>query len=274
VTEDQDESYLPRRERRYPFKPLTPQEAVEVRAEIDRVLVGVDAMLWKLCRRSLLGTQHADLCDTVQALRIHLASRSIPAFDSRRGVKLSTFVFRCVQNYLGQVRRSIRRRRGRPDAESIGNVDVAAPDHLHDRAIEGLTGLEATPHEGSDRIFLVQAEYTTLVFGLPPNPLDRAPEISYGNTDATEDYFLDHSKPDPKPVVNSAGDTFESNLSRETGETVLTITVNEATFSPVYFDHFKHTVNENAVTIDGTTYAAGTLKLSPPTPLLRAGPQR
>lgn len=65
--------------------------------------------------------------------------------------------------------------------------------------------------------------------------------------------------------MNSAGDPFETFLERETGELTITITVNEPSFNLVTMDGFKHTTNQDAVTIDGTTYAAKVLKLSPPT---------
>jgi hypothetical protein len=152
------------------------------------------------------------------------------------------------------------------DGTAVALTGVPGPGARHNKDTTAiLTGLEASPHENNDKIFLVQGEYTTLVFGLPADPLKRKPTISYGSTEFTTPYFLDKSKPDPKPVVNSSGDSFESFLEHEDGELTLTITVNEATFSPVAMDDFKHTKNLNAVTIDGTVYAAGTLKLSPPT---------
>jgi hypothetical protein len=129
-----------------------------------------------------------------------------------------------------------------------------------------LTGLEVTPTNSSERIFTVLAEYSsTGLIGLPANPLDRPPTIVYGSTDATEEYFLDRSTPDPKPVTNSAGDHPESFRERDTGELVLTITTNEETFNPLEMDEIKNTTNKDIVSIDGIEYAPGTLKLSPPT---------
>jgi hypothetical protein len=127
-----------------------------------------------------------------------------------------------------------------------------------------LTGLDADPHENSDRIFVVKGEYVTLNVGLPANPLDRPPEVSYTFTDATEAYFIDHSAPDPKRVTNTAGDPFETYLERETGELVINITTNEETFNVVEMDELKHTTNAGPIFIDGVTFAEGVLKLSPP----------
>jgi hypothetical protein len=128
-----------------------------------------------------------------------------------------------------------------------------------------VTSIEAQPHDNSDKLFLVQIEYTTTTFGMPASPLNAKPDISYGSSDATEAYFQDHTTPDRKRCCNSAGDPFESFPERETGELTITITVNEETFNPVTMDGFRHTLNQEPVSIDGVTYAAGTLKLSPPT---------
>jgi len=87
----------------------------------------------------------------------------------------------------------------------------------------------------------------------------------YQDEVGTEAYFTDYSTPDPKRVTNSAGDPFETFQERETGDTILTIVVNEATFSPIVTDQYKFTTNQQIVTIDGTSYAPGTLRLTLPT---------
>jgi hypothetical protein len=94
------------------------------------------------------------------------------------------------------------------------------------------------------------------------HPLSRPPEISWGASEATAPYFLDRSDP-PKPTVNSAGDPFDQYLERDDGEMVITITINEATHDAAVADTFSRTVNIDPIVIDGTTYAPGTLKLSP-----------
>ena len=127
-----------------------------------------------------------------------------------------------------------------------------------------LTDLDASPHENSDVLFIVTGEYTTTDVGLPANPLDYPPEVSYSFTDATEPYFTDHSAPDPKRTTNSAGDPFEEYLERETGFLVINLTTNEETFNVVAMDELKHSTNATPVVVDGVTFAVGTLKLSPP----------
>lgn len=126
-----------------------------------------------------------------------------------------------------------------------------------------VTGLDASPVNGSGQHFEVTVEYTGGSFIIPSNPLDRPAEITYGNSDGTETYFTDKTLNNPKRVCNSAGDTFESFLERDTGESNITITNNEATHNPLLADAYRHTVNLGPVTIDGVTYPAGTLKLAP-----------
>ncbi|HEV2294098.1 MAG TPA: hypothetical protein VGR35_09580 [Tepidisphaeraceae bacterium] len=147
-----------------------------------------------------------------------------------------------------------------------GTRRIPPENTLHPQDLSArLTSLEADPHQGSDRHFLVKGEYTgTGLMGLPPNPLDRPPEISYSYTEFTKPYFMDRSKPDPKPVVNTAGDPFEQYLERDDGELVINITINEPTFDVLAMDELKHTKNEGICHIDGTSFAPGTLKVSAP----------
>src|SRR5206468_868306 len=109
--------------------------------------------------------------------------------------------------------------------------------------------------------FEVTVEFTTVdPAKTVADPLARPPEINWGGSEATEPYFLDRSKPDPKPKVNTAGDPFEQDKERECGEMTITITINEPTHDAALADTYSHTTNLNDVTIDGTIYAAGTLK--------------
>jgi hypothetical protein len=141
---------------------------------------------------------------------------------------------------------------------------VPGPGSTHNKDGNArLTRLDADPHDSSDVHFLVRTEYTsTGLIAIPADPLKRVPEIAYGYTDGDEPYFLDKSTP-PKLVTTSAGDPFESYLTRETGELTISLTVNEPEFNPIAMDDLKHTTNVSDVTIDGRAYAAGTLKLTP-----------
>jgi hypothetical protein len=91
-------------------------------------------------------------------------------------------------------------------------------------------------------------------------PIDRDVEFGWEYAEKTEEYFKDIND---KPVVNSAGEPFDVNPTREAGELVIHLTRNQYTFDAAFYDGFRHTINEYAVVLDGTTYAPGTLKLSP-----------
>lgn len=126
------------------------------------------------------------------------------------------------------------------------------------------TSIDAEPVQNSDRVFQVTVEYTpNEIATSDTNPLTRPWEISWGSGEASEAYFLDCSTPDKKPVVNSAGEPFEQFMERERGEMTITVTRNEATHDANAAEAFSHTTNKSVVTIDGTGYAPGTLKLSP-----------
>lgn len=127
-----------------------------------------------------------------------------------------------------------------------------------------VTSLDCQPVDTDGTHFDVTVQYTDpdSTVGEIQSPLDRPADISYGATEVNAPYFLDCSTP-AKRVVNSAGDPFEQYLEREDGEMAITITVNEATHDAVAADAFSHTINAGPVTIDGTTFDTGTLKLSP-----------
>lgn len=92
------------------------------------------------------------------------------------------------------------------------------------------------------------------------DPLGRPPEVVWGGEEVTEPYFEDTAG---NAVVNSAQQPFEQYRERESGKTVITVTRNEAAFDAVVAAGYRHTLNDDDVTIDGTTYPAGTLKMSP-----------
>jgi hypothetical protein len=126
-----------------------------------------------------------------------------------------------------------------------------------------VSSVDADPVKDSGVHFEVVVEYVSgQLVGTVGNPLDRPPEISWGGSEATAPYFLDCSA-EPKPVVNSAGEPFDNYLEREVGEMVITVTCNEATHDAADADTYSHTINSHPLKLDTTTFAAGTLKLSP-----------
>jgi hypothetical protein len=136
--------------------------------------------------------------------------------------------------------------------------------------VAALTSIDVDLHGNGDRQFEVLCEFDTTVGGdNDDNPLDQPWGYNYTYQESTENYFIDRSDPNGdtgtanKPVVNSAGDAFQQFMTRENGMLVITLTRNVSSYSPANLDQYKHTVNMAPVTIDGTSYATGTLKLSP-----------
>lgn len=125
---------------------------------------------------------------------------------------------------------------------------------------------EANPKDDSRTIFVVDGEYTDdpgEIEDMGVSPLDRPAEISWDYEEATAEYSKDHTTPTAKAVTNSAGEPFDPWPARDDGWLVITVTKNEATHDPAAADALKNTLNSAIVTIDGKTYAAGTLKMSP-----------
>src|SRR5258706_14809974 len=91
------------------------------------------------------------------------------------------------------------------------------------------SGKDAQPIQDSGNHFEVTVEYSddAATDQADVHPLDRPPDVSWGNTEGTEPYFIDESTP-PRVVVNSAGDAFDQFIERETdGAMVITVTRNE-----------------------------------------------
>lgn len=132
-----------------------------------------------------------------------------------------------------------------------------------------LSGLDVDPRAGSDRHFEVQAEFTTLDPSAPDdNPLNQPPGFTWSYQESTENYFQDNTPvsatpPGPYQVTNSAGEAFEQFLQRENGMLTITMTRNEATNNAAANDAYSHTINQGAVSLDGTSFGVGILKLSP-----------
>ena len=95
-----------------------------------------------------------------------------------------------------------------------------------------------------------------------PNPLLRKSILTSSYDEITEAYFQDS---DDEFVVNTAKQRFENFPMRRNGNLLLQITKNFSAFPAVAYDNIKYTRNQSAITIKGTTYAAGTLLFLPAT---------
>lgn len=154
-------------------------------------------------------------------------------------------------------------------AALTASVTVNGIEHRVPRAGDDYLGttvnsIEADPKDNSDRHFEVTVESSDAdeseTFAV--HPLDRPPEVTW-TTETTEPCFIDVDDEKPKPVTNSAGDPFDQFLERECGEMVITVAMNVDYHDAADADLYSHRVNREHVTVDGTTYAPGTLKLSP-----------
>lgn len=153
------------------------------------------------------------------------------------------------------------------DGTAVALVAAGVPSYGDAHPVDtGCTAnsVEAEPVNDSSNHFEVTVEYGSAEgsTAVADNPLQRPPEVSWNFNEATQAYFVDESDT-KKMVVNSAGEPFDSFLERETGELGITVTINEASYDASVADQFSHTINDGPVVIDQTTYAAGTLKLSP-----------
>ena len=131
--------------KRFPFRARTKAEQPLINALVSDALDGVERMIRSLVRRNCQSGRFSehDIEDIVQMCRIWLWERSLPKYDAWRmpRVKLSTFLYRCVANFVGQEVR--RRLNGRPtpisltDAMSNCLLDQDQPDPMvDDRRIE------------------------------------------------------------------------------------------------------------------------------------------
>lgn len=91
-------------------------------------------------------------------------------------------------------------------------------------------------------------------------PLNRPADVSGGGGSTTESYFMDCAVT-PVPVANTAGDPFEADLQHDRpAMSSVSYGRNYATNNPPAIDTLRQTLNAAAVTIDGISYAALTLR--------------
>jgi hypothetical protein len=117
-------------------------------------------------------------------------------------------------------------------------------------------------------VFEIQAEFVTLNPSQPDdNPLNAPATFAWSNEESSQPYFIDESTSGQGgggvPVVNAAGDTFENLPTRDRSNLVITVGINSATHDPVAADLLSNTTNQDPITLDGTEYDTGTLRLKP-----------
>jgi hypothetical protein len=95
----------------------------------------------------------------------------------------------------------------------------------------------------------------------PEDPLSEPTRYRWSFNPATEPLFRDRSGT-PKPIVNSAGEPFETFLEVDSSELMVEIVENVSSYSPVDAIGFIDKVNSNGFTIDGVSIGAGEAKMS------------
>lgn len=118
------------------------------------------------------------------------------------------------------------------------------------------------PRNDTGLLFDVEVDYETREQGeIDENPLNAPVEYDWDFSASSQPYFKDESD-EPKLVTTSAGEPFEKLLEREVGEVVVTITRNiePEDWDPETAASFMFpatAVNDDTITIEGTTVAAG-----------------
>jgi RNA polymerase sigma factor (sigma-70 family) len=134
--------------------------------ETDAALSLVEPFLKSLIRRMCPRLQLADREDILQDVRITLWIRAIPAFDSSRGAKLSTYLHRCARNAIldGLAKRSRAR-----DCESLPDdlsiADEAEDHQTHAIAAAVLRNPEQYLCAGRARVVRCMADYPDHTIG-------------------------------------------------------------------------------------------------------------
>ncbi len=119
------------------------KDADFLREESGVVLLGIDDMIYKRVRSHLKNNQDENTVDEiVQQCRQNIWARSLPKFDSTRGVKLTTFLYACIDNFVRQALRELSRGAARrheiyADPECMGQT-LADHDHSQDRNVEAI----------------------------------------------------------------------------------------------------------------------------------------
>jgi hypothetical protein len=148
-------------------------------------------------------------------------------------------------------------------------IEIGTPYEVLDPA-DGVTVLESDDAASCQEISAASASddgYSwdvTVSYGplggeaatFPANPLEWPVEFALQSAQDRKPADEDR---DGNPVLNSAGDAFDPPPEIDFSRIVFEVTRNEATFSPVLAQTWKHTVNDAVFSIAGENYAAGTV---------------
>lgn len=106
--------------------------------------------------------------------------------------------------------------------------------------------------------FLITCEYDSTV-SLDPNPLSDAPLFDYADETSDETYFAD-AQSTPKKAMTTALEPFPTLPKRQTSTLVISFERNVAVSASFgTYRAMRNKINGSAVTIDGESYAEGTV---------------
>jgi hypothetical protein len=121
--------------------------------------------------------------------------------------------------------------------------------------------IDPRPSDGTRMNFKVVADFDS-TFTLDPNPLLDPLKVSYGKENAEEAYYKDV---DDNPAQTTAGEPFAELPKRRKSDLVLNLSINvSASTNYSAYEDIRETVNEEIITIDGRSYAPGTLLAEAP----------
>lgn len=128
--------------RKFPYRARTGEDQKAINVQVSAILTGIEDMLYQLVRRRVQQTVDEDrVQEIVQRCREWLWLRSLPKYNAWRGVKVSTFLYRCAGNFINQEVRGISRQQQSP--ARVASVDpevmhqtMYSPDQSLDRRVE------------------------------------------------------------------------------------------------------------------------------------------
>lgn len=125
------DAHLPRRERRFPFRPVDDVEALDIRAEFNRIASHFDNMIWQAIRHKIHRPDLADECYASVLWRLWRSA--LPHYDAKRA-GLGTVLFVAIRNAVTDFVRRLRPPRElRFDGSEFRAI---APDTRLDHRIE------------------------------------------------------------------------------------------------------------------------------------------
>lgn len=100
---------LPLAQRRFPYRPASATqvgnrcagaEHAEANQAITEALNSVRDMVWHLILKSASGWPQHELDDLAADTLAHLCIDSLPRYDSRKKIKVTTFIYSCASRYI------------------------------------------------------------------------------------------------------------------------------------------------------------------------------